>query len=150
MTGHMSLRGDIVILNTQVMQAQLHCDQVLPSALSAQNILHASLWPKFVGVAKHGYELLHARALHTFELSDCNYMDTVSSRMRCGTVVEHAKDNSSSLLSLPAETLDQWQRKAVLTNPGLDFEVPVEVGVIFLSHFADEMLLRAVLLQGEP
>lgn len=55
---------------------------------------------------------------------------------------------SSTLL--PAETLDEWQRKAVLTNPGLDFEVPVEIGVILLSHFADEMLLRAILLQGEP
>ena len=112
--------------------------------------MYASLWPKFVGVAKHGAEILHALALHACELSGRNYMDTVSSRRRCGTVVEHAKDNSSSVFSVPAETLDQWQRKAVLTNPGLDFEVPVEIGVIFLSHFADEMLLRAVLLQGEP
>lgn len=55
-----------------------------------------------------------------------------------------------SLLSFPAETLDRWQRKAVLSNPGLDLEVPVEIGVIFLAHFADEMLLRAVVLQGKP
>lgn len=48
-----------------------------------------------------------------------------------------------------AETLDRWQRKAVLSNPGLDLEVPVEIGVIFLAHFADEMLLRAVVLQGK-
>lgn len=55
-----------------------------------------------------------------------------------------------SLCSVPAETLDRWQRKAVLSNPGLDLEVPVEIGVIFLAHFADEMLLRAVVLQGKP
>ena len=53
-----------------------------------------------------------------------------------------------SLFSLSAEALDQWQRKAVLSNPGLDFEVPVEIGVIVLSHIADEMFLRAVILQG--
>ena len=55
-----------------------------------------------------------------------------------------------SLFPFSAETLDRWQRKAVLSNPGLDLEVPVEIGVIFLAHFADEMLLRAVVLQGKP
>ena len=81
-----------------------------------------------------------------FKLSDLKHMDAVFSTM-CHL---NTKDNSSTPLFLPAETLDEWQRKAILTNPGLDLEVPVEIGVILLSHFADEMLLRAVLLQGEP
>lgn len=53
------------------------------------------------------------------------------------------------MLGSVAETLDRWQRTAVLQNQGLDLEAPVEAGYILLAHFADEMLYRAVILQGE-
>ena len=49
---------------------------------------------------------------------------------------------------LVAETLEMWQRKAVLENPGLDFTPPVEALIILLNHLANEMLLRAVILKG--
>ncbi|KAL3139696.1 hypothetical protein ABBQ38_004006 [Trebouxia sp. C0009 RCD-2024] len=60
---------------------------------------------------------------------------------------------NARLLGQPAgnvitETLDRWQRTAVLQNQGLDLEAPVEAGYILLAHFADEMLYRAVILQG--
>ncbi|KAL0055785.1 hypothetical protein WJX82_004303 [Trebouxia sp. C0006] len=46
------------------------------------------------------------------------------------------------------ETLEMWQRKAVLENPGLDFTPPVEALIILLNHLANEMLLRAIILKG--
>lgn len=46
------------------------------------------------------------------------------------------------------ETLEMWQRKAVLENPGLDFTPPVEAFIILLSHLTNEMLLRAIILKG--
>lgn len=46
------------------------------------------------------------------------------------------------------ETLELWQRKAVLENPGLDFSPPIEALVILLNHLTNEMLLRAVVLKG--
>lgn len=49
---------------------------------------------------------------------------------------------------LVAETLEMWQRKAVLENPGLDFTPPVEAFIILLSHLTNEMLLRAIILKG--
>ncbi|DBA67334.1 TPA: hypothetical protein ACH3X2_001631 [Trebouxia sp. C0005] len=46
------------------------------------------------------------------------------------------------------ETLEMWQRKAVLENPGLDFTPPVEGLIILLNHLANEMLVRAIILKG--
>ncbi len=51
-------------------------------------------------------------------------------------------------MMLVAESLEMWQRKAVLENPGLDFSPPVEVLIILLNHLANEMLLRAIILKG--
>ena len=56
----------------------------------------------------------------------------------------------SVCVHLTAEALDQWQRQAVFSNPGRAFVPPVEVGIILLVHFVEEMLFRAVILQGEP
>lgn len=53
-------------------------------------------------------------------------------------------------MMLVAESLEMWQRKAVLENPGLDFLPPVEVLIILLNHLANEMLLRAIILKGLP
>ena len=58
--------------------------------------------------------------------------------------------HTSICVHLAAETLDQWQRQAVFSNPGRAFVPPVEVAIIFLQHFVEEMLFRAVILQGEP
>ena len=47
-----------------------------------------------------------------------------------------------------AETLKASQRRYVLQNPGLELHPAVEALVILVSHLADEMLLRAILLIG--
>lgn len=46
------------------------------------------------------------------------------------------------------ETLKASQRRYVLQNPGLELHPAVEALVILVSHLADEMLLRAILLAG--
>lgn len=50
--------------------------------------------------------------------------------------------------NLVQETLDMWQRKAVLENPGLDFLLPIELMLIFFSELTREMLFRAIILKG--
>ena len=49
-----------------------------------------------------------------------------------------------------AEALNHWQLERVLNNPGLAFVPATEVALILLNHLADEMLSRAVILQGQP
>lgn len=56
----------------------------------------------------------------------------------------------SFCVHLIAEALEHWEGKAVRNNPGRAFAPLVEAASIFVAHFADEMLFRAVILQGEP